>query len=115
MVERKIIYDDVLEYEFLFTLVPSLILKTMVKTNANLIAKFETKVIVALDGLNPKQREMLDIILKSPVDELQEVMKEAYAKSYKKQYKILSEPKARPFIEKNIKELRKLVELKLND
>lgn len=113
MVDRKIIYNDVLEYEFLFTLVPSIVLKTMVKTNTNLIAKFETKVIVSLDGLNQKQREMLDIILKSPVEELQEVMKEAYQKSHKKQYKILADPKSRPFIEKNIKELKKLVELKL--
>lgn len=113
MVKRKIIYNDVLEYEFLFEMIPSLLLKTMIKTNANVVSKFETKIILLLGGLTHEQEEMLDSILNSSVVELQEVMCEAYDKTGKKQYKLLSEPKATKFIEKNIAELKKVVERRL--
>ena len=85
---EKIECQDVLEYEFLFTMTPALLLKTMIRTNTNLITKFKTRILVALEGLDEKQKKMLDIILNSDVEELQEVLKEDYSKTGKKQFEI---------------------------
>lgn len=109
MNDRKLTYDDVKEYESLFTMAPSFILGSMIKRNSNLVSKFKSTVVSSLKNLDDKQKEKLEIILDSDVSELQNVMKVAYSKSKKKQYKLLADPKAKKFIELNLNEIRKLI------
>ena len=81
----KITYDDVIEYTHLFTMVPSFVLEMI------------------------DQKNKLDIILNSDIDELQFVMDEAYRKTGKKQFKILANPKYKDFIQHNLSEIKKLI------
>lgn len=105
---EKISYEDVKQYEHLFSLVPSFMLERMAKKNRNLVDKFKSKIESKINSLSDTQRAKYDIILNSDVEELQAVMAEAYEKSDKKQYKILANPKYKEFIELNIGELKKL-------
>ena len=60
--------------------------------------------------LNDVQKEKLNALLNADISDLQDLMKIGYKETHKKQYKILADPKNHDFIEKNIGELRKLVE-----
>ncbi len=106
---EKITYDDVKEYEKLFTLAPSFVLERMAKRNTNLVLKFSDRIQSHLDNLTEDQKNKLNILLSSDVDELQSVMAEAYSRSRKKQYKILANPKYKRFIEDNLDDLRKMI------
>lgn len=105
---EKLSYDDVKQYEHLFSLVPSFMLERMAKKNRNLVDKFKSKIQPRLESLSENQRNKYEMILNSDVDELQAIMAEAYEKTDKKQYKILANPEYRGFIETNIEELKKL-------
>lgn len=109
MGEEKITYRDVEEYEKLFSLVPPFLLERFAKKNKNLVLKFESNVRSFLEDLSANQRNKLDIILNTPVNELQCIMDEAYQKTNKKQYKILANPKYGKFIETNLEELCKIL------
>lgn len=105
---EKLSYDDVKQYEHLFSLVPSFMLERMAKKNRNLVDKFKSKIQPRLESLSENQRNKYEMILNSDVDELQSIMAEAYEKTDKKQYKILANPDYKEFIETNIEELKKL-------
>ena len=49
------------------------------------------------------------MVLNSEVEELQNILSDAYAQSNKKQYKILAKPKYKGFIEDNLNEIRKML------
>lgn len=106
----KITCDDVLQYEHLFSKVPSFVLERMAKKNRNLVAKFESQIKSVFESLNETNRNKLDLILSSDVDYLQELMNEAYVKTDKKQFKILANPDYKGFIEQNLEEIRKLIQ-----
>lgn len=106
---EKITYDDVDEYNYLFTLVPSFVLERMARKNSNLVAKFKSTIQSYLYNLTSDQRNKLNIILESDVSELQDVMHEAYLKTNKKQYKILADSNYKQFIELNLDELRAMI------
>lgn len=110
MSEDKITYSDVQEYEKFFTLIPSFLLERFAKKNTNIVLKFKSKVESFMANLSDNQKNKLDIVLNSDIDELQSVMNEAYSCSHKKQYKILANPKYKQFIEDNLNEIRKMVE-----
>ena len=105
----KISYDDLKEYQHLFTLTPSFVLKRMAKKNSNLVAKFRQSIESHLSKLDDEQKIKLDLILNSDVDDLQSLLAEAYLKTKMKQYEILADPKYKDFIELNINELKKII------
>lgn len=107
---EKITYDDIKNYEKLFSLTPSFLLERWAKKNTNLVSKFESRIQDNLDNLNEGHKRKLDLILNSDVEELQNILQEAYDISDKKQYKILANPKYKEFIKLNLDEIRKLVE-----
>lgn len=109
MSEDKITFEDVKEYEGLFLLAPSFLLEGFAKKNTNLAGKFKTVLEGYFNNLTEEQLHKLDLILKADTDELQAIMNESYQKTNKKQFKILGNPKYKPFIESNISEIRKLV------
>lgn len=107
--EDNLTYKDVKEYEHLLTLAPPFLLKRMAKKNSNLVSKFRPKVQSYLNSLDENHKKKLDILLVTDVDDLQELLGEAYSESNKKQYKILADPKNKEFIELNLNELREMV------
>lgn len=109
MGEDKITYDDIKDYESLFTMAPSFLLEMFARKNKNLVLKFESVIRQNLANLNPEQKNKLEIILESDVEELQEVLHEAFVKSNKKQYEILANHQYKQFIELNLNEIRKMV------
>jgi len=109
MTDDKITYEDVREYETLFTLAPSFLLERFAKRNTNLVAKFKPIIRNYMDGLTPDQKNKLDIILSSRTEELQSIMNEAYMKRNLKQYKILADSKYRQFIEDNLDGIRQMI------
>lgn len=109
MSENEITYEDIAEYESLFSLAPSFLLERFAKRNSNLVLKFKLTIQSHIRNLNDDQKRKLDIILSSDAGHLQSLMAEAYQRSNKKQYNILSNPKYRDFIELNISEIRKMV------
>lgn len=110
MGENQLTYEDVQAYEKLFTLTPPFLLERFAKKNTNLVSKFESKVNNFLNNLTEDQKNKLEILLNSDIDDLQSIMAEAYEKNNKKQYKILANPKYKEFIENNLNEVKKLVE-----
>lgn len=110
MSEDKITYEDVKVYEKLFTLVPPFLLERFAKKNTNVVLKFKSRVESFLAKMSDNQKNKLDLVLSSDIDELQAIMADAYSKSNKKQYKILANPKYKPFVESNLNEVRKMVE-----
>lgn len=110
MSDNQLTYDDVKEYEKMFTLTPPFLLERFAKKKTNLVSKFQSKVESFLGNLNENKKQKLEIVLNSDIDDLQAVMAEAHEKSGKKQYKILANPKYKEFIELNLNEVRKIVE-----
>ncbi|MDO5859625.1 hypothetical protein [Methanobrevibacter sp.] len=108
MSENKITYDDIKDYEKLLSLAPSFLLERYAKKNTNLVLKFESKIRPFIDKMNDGQKNKLDIVLNSEIEELQSILQDAYQKSNKKQYKILANPKYRKFIEINLDEIREM-------
>ena len=105
----EITYEDVREYEKLFTLAPSFLMQSFARRNSNIVSKFKPQIQSHLAGLNANQKDKLDIILNSDVESLQKIMDEAYRKTHIKQYRILADPKHQEFIKINLDEIRKLV------
>ena len=110
MSDNQLTLADVEEYEKFFTMTPPFLLERFAKKNTNIVSKFESKVDKFLANLSENQKKKLDILLTSDIDDLQAIMAEAYEKTNKKQYKILANPKYKPFIETNLNEVRKKIE-----
>ena len=104
----KITYEDFKEYESLFSLAPSFMLKHFARKKTNIVLKFQSSIEDYLDRLTDEEKRKLEIVLNSDTDDLQALMLEAYNKHHKKQYKILADPKNKGFIELNLAEMRKL-------
>ena len=106
----QITYEDIKDYETLFTLAPSFLLERFARKNKNLVLKFKPTIESHLSNLTDEQKNKLYLILNADVEELQSLLHEAYMKSNKKQYEILANPKYKQFIELNLGEIRKIVE-----
>lgn len=110
MSNEDIGYEDVREYENLFTIAPAFIIERMLKKNRNFVSKFKSAIEAHLTSLNEEEKAKLEIIFKKDIEDLQAVMKEAYIKTNKRQYKVLSDPKYKQAIKSNLDELRKMVQ-----
>ena len=109
MSDDKINYNDGREYESFFRLAPSFLLEAFARKNSNIVLKFKPQILANMSKLDERQKKKLDLILNTDIGELQSIMKEAYAKTRIKQYKVLANPKYHAFIEENLNELRKLM------
>ena len=103
-------YKDVLKHEKKFNLAPAFVLERFAKKNSNLVSKFESQVYKHLGKMSDSQKEQAMNILNTDVDILQGLLNEAYQHNNKKQFKILGNPEYKPFLEKNIAELKKIIE-----
>ena len=105
----KITEDDVIDLLDIFTKVPSLILKGVVARKSNVVKSFESQILEYKAKLSREEISKIKVVLETPVSELREILHRSYKKTGKKQLKILSEPKAEPFIEKNLNALEKIL------
>ena len=105
----KITEEDVISLLGLFTKVPSILLKGMVSGKMNVVKSFESQIMDYKAKLSDKELLKIEKVLEMPVPELQKILKGAYETTHKKQLKILSEPQAEAFIEKNLKELEQVL------
>ncbi|WP_295721912.1 hypothetical protein [uncultured Methanobrevibacter sp.] len=110
MSNEELGYEDVKVYEKLFTIAPAFVIERMLKKNHNFVSKFKPTIKAHLTSLNEEEKAKLDIIFKKDIEELQAIMKEAYIKTNKKQFKVLSDPKYKQAIKSNLDELKKMVQ-----
>ena len=108
MGEEKITYKDIAEYESLFSMAPSFLLERFARKNTNVVLKFRSAIQSHMDNLTDDQKEKLDLILMMAVEDIQALMMQAYRMTNIKQYKILSNPKYKQFLEDNLAEIRKM-------
>jgi len=107
--EIKITEDDVMGVLGLFTKVPSILLKNMVSRNVNVVKSFESQIKAYKNKLSDEELLKIKKVMEMSVPELQKILGNTYKSTHKKQLKILADPKAESFIERNLKELRKLL------
>jgi endonuclease III-like uncharacterized protein len=106
---EQITEKDVIDMMHLVNKVPSLLLKQMVSRNSNVVKRFEGQINSYKNRLSDENIAKLEKVMEMPVSELQEILKRAYLETKKKQLKILADPTAQPFIEKNRQELKKVL------
>ncbi len=107
--EIKITEDDVMGVLGLFTKVPSILLKSMVSRNVNVVKSFESQIKAYKNKLSDEELLKIKKVMEMSVPELQKILGNTYKSTHKKQLKILADPKAESFIERNLKELRQLL------
>ena len=105
----KITYEDIEEYGSLFSMAPSFLLEGFARKNTNIVLKFKPTIQARLDNMTEAQSHKLDLILNMAIEDIQVLMNQAYQRTNIKQYKILSNPKYRQFIEDNLNEIRKMM------
>ena len=109
MFQENITEEDVLEVMDLFFKVPVILLKIAISNNMNAVRKFEDQIVSYKDKLSLKDIEKIELVTEMPVDKIQEILLNVYIKTGKKQFKLLSDPKAQKFISINLKELKKVL------
>jgi hypothetical protein len=105
----EITEKDVIEFMHVFTRVPPLILKMVVKGNKNVVKSFESQIKGYYGNLTEEEITKIEKVMEMPVPELQRILKNIYAETHQKQLKILATPGAEPFIAGNLQELKKVL------
>ena len=105
----EITEQDVLEFMDQFTRVPPLLLKIVVSGNSNVVTSFRGQIEEYKNDLSQQDLVKIRKVMEMPTEELQEILKRAYSQTHQEQLKILADRKAKPFIEKNLRELEKIL------
>lgn len=107
--QTEITDQDVLQFMDQFTRVPPLLLKIVVSGNSNVVTSFRGQIEEYKNNLTQEDTLKIRKVMDTPTEELQEILKQAYSKTHQEQLKILADRKAKPFIEKNLRELEKIL------
>jgi hypothetical protein len=107
--QTEITEQDVLEFMDQFTRVPPLLLKIVVSGNSNVIPSFRGQIEDYKNNLSSEDMLKIRKVMDMPTEELQEILNRAYSQIHQEQLKILADRKAKPFIEKNLQELEKIL------
>ncbi len=107
--EVNITENDVMDLMEHFTKVPPIMLKITVSNNSNVVKTFRSNIMGYKDQLTAPQMAKIKKVLEMPVEDLQQILMNVYIKTNQKQLKILANPNARPFIQKNLGELEKIL------
>jgi hypothetical protein len=108
-IDEGISEKDVVGLMHVFTRVPPLVLKMVVKGNKNVVRSFEAQVRDHYQQLTTEEKVKVEKVLEMPVSELQRILQNVYLETHQKQLKILADPGAEPFITLNLQELRKML------
>ena len=101
--------EDVVGLMDNFTKVPSFILKKMVSRNLNVVKSFESQIEAHKYQLTDIELLKIEKVMNMPIPELQIILYNVYLSTNKKQLEILADSNAKPFIEKNLNELEKVL------
>ena len=107
--QTEIIEHDVLQFMDQFTKAPPLLLKIVVSGNSNVVTSFHGQIEEYKNNLTPEELLKIQKVMEMPTEELQEILNRAYSQTHQEQLKILADRKAKPFIEKNLRELEKIL------
>lgn len=107
--EIEITDEDVIQLMDQFTKVPPLLLKIVVSRNSNVVNSFQDQIEDYQNSLSPEEMAKIKKVLGMPIGDLQKILNRAYLKTNQEQLKILADPKAQPFIQKNLQELGKIL------
>lgn len=107
--EVTITENDVMEIMDVFTRVPPLILKMVVKGNKNVVKSFESQIIEYKNQLDSKEMVKIEKVLEMDVPDLQEILRKAYLETGQNQLKILADPHSEEFIAGNLREVKKIL------
>ena len=107
--EITITEKDVMDIMDVFTRVPPLILKMVVKGNKNVVKSFESQIIEYKNQIDSREMVKIEKVLEMDVPDLQEILRKAYLETGQKQLNILADPHAEEFIAGNLRELRKIL------
>ncbi len=101
--------DDVIGLLSMFTQVPDTLLLMMVKKKVDVVSQFEAQIKDQMGGLDEPTREKIEAVLTMPIEDLQEILEDAYKETGAKQLRTLSEPKARGFLEANLGQVHRIL------
>ncbi len=88
---------------------PPYAINKYITLNINAVDEFEVRITDYTDKLSDEELQTIKKIIEIPVPELQNILDNLYLETKLEQFKVLSGPEARPLIELNIKELKKLL------
>ena len=88
---------------------PPFVVQKYVSLNINAVDEFKVKITDFAGKLGEEDLQAIKKIIEMPVPELQNILSNMYLETKLEQFKILAEPEARPLIELNIGELKKVL------
>ena len=88
---------------------PTYALTKYITLNINAVDEFEVRIKDYTDKLSDEELQTIKRIIEMPVPELQNILNDLYLETKLEQFQVLAGPEAKPLIELNIKELKKLL------
>ena len=88
---------------------PPFVFNSYISSNINAVKEFDKTIKENTSHLTDDDLKEIRIIIEMPIPELQNVLNELYLITKLEQFKILADPKAVPFIELNLEELKKIL------
>ncbi|MEN6552470.1 MAG: hypothetical protein ABFC34_06235 [Methanobacterium sp.] len=88
---------------------PPYAIKKYINLNINAVDEFEVRIKDYTDKLSEEEILTIKRIIEMPVPEHQNILHNLYLETKLEQFQVLAEPEARPLIELNVKELKKLL------
>lgn len=104
-VEEKVIWKVLNTLDQL----PPFVVNKYVTLNINAAEEFEDQIKDQKNKLSDADLLKIRKIIETPSEKLQQVLKELYTETEMEQFKILAEPDAKPLIELNLEELKKII------
>ena len=105
-VEEKVIWKVLNTLDQL----PPFVVNKYVTLNINAAEEFEDQIKEQKNKLSDADLLKIRKIIETPSEKLQQVLKELYTETDMEQFKILAEPDAKPLIELNLEELKKIID-----
>ena len=105
-VEEKVIWKVLNTLDQL----PPFVVNKYIKLNINAAEEFEDQIKDQKNKLSDADLLKIRKIIETPSEKLQQVLKELYTETDMEQFKILAESDAKPLIELNLEELKKIID-----
>jgi len=99
--EVEINKKDIMGVMHVFTRVPPIMLKMVVKGNKNVVRSFESQIKDYYGKLTHEEIVKIEKVMETPVPQLQGILNDVYIETGQ----ILADPKAKDFIKMNLREL----------
>jgi ABC-type multidrug transport system fused ATPase/permease subunit len=87
---------------------PSVVNK-YVSLDINVVEEFDDRIEIYKKELSDEELSKIKKIIEPPIEELQVILGKLYLETGMEQFKILAEPEAKPLIELNLQELKKIL------